>query len=113
MSWAETVAEALTYAPERLDAVAADALGAPWRAALGISEPSSRLEEALRLMCRIAVRDDAAGESDLETLVRLVLGLVADQRQTRSRQYDARGFSANGARPRHATWPPSSVSSAR
>ena len=45
MSWAETVAEALTYAPERLDAVAADALGAPWRAALGISEPSSRLEE--------------------------------------------------------------------
>jgi hypothetical protein len=47
-AWAQSMAEALTQAPERAAAVVADArAGAPWRAMLGLAEPSSRLVEAI------------------------------------------------------------------
>jgi hypothetical protein len=46
--WAQALAEAVAYAPERVDALLADArAGAPWRAALRIAQPSQRLSEAM------------------------------------------------------------------
>jgi hypothetical protein len=48
MSWAEAVADALAFAPERLDALPRAALaGAPWRSLLGIPEPSLELDRAI------------------------------------------------------------------
>jgi len=50
-SWAEAIAEVLSDAPERAQAVLADPLpGAPWRAALGIEEPSQPLSSAIDSM---------------------------------------------------------------
>jgi hypothetical protein len=50
-AWAEGVAEVLAYAPERAEALLAEAAEeAPWRAALGVPELSRRLGEALRAM---------------------------------------------------------------
>src|SRR5262249_45355503 len=41
--WAQTLAETLAFGPERVSELLADArAGAPWRAALGIVEPSAR-----------------------------------------------------------------------
>jgi hypothetical protein len=46
--WAEALAEALAHTPARAAAVLADARpGAPWRAELGIPEPSAPLSEAI------------------------------------------------------------------
>src|SRR5262249_13202427 len=57
--WAEAVAEALAYAPSRIPAVLADAAAdSPWRATLGLDEPSEPLRRAIRLMDD-AVRDTA------------------------------------------------------
>jgi hypothetical protein len=48
-SWAQAAAEALAFAPERLGAVIADAqAGAPWRAELGIRQPSTPLQHSIR-----------------------------------------------------------------
>jgi hypothetical protein len=50
-TWAQAAAEALTFAPERIGAVAADArAGAPWRAELGIRQPSSPLQHRISSM---------------------------------------------------------------
>jgi len=50
-TWAQAAAEALTFAPERIEALAADArAGAPWRAELGIRQPSSALQHSLSSM---------------------------------------------------------------
>ena len=47
-SWAQAAAEARAFAPERTAAVTADAqAGRPWRAELGICEPSSSLQHSL------------------------------------------------------------------
>ena len=52
--WAQSMAESLTYAPECAPALLADArAGAPWRAMLGLAEPSSRLLEAIDSMGRV------------------------------------------------------------
>jgi hypothetical protein len=46
--WAEAVAEAVDHVPERLAEVLAEARpGAPWRAELGLPEPSERLADAI------------------------------------------------------------------
>ena len=48
------MAESLTYAPECAPALLADArAGAPWRAMLGLAEPSSRLLEAIDSLGRV------------------------------------------------------------
>jgi hypothetical protein len=49
--WAQALAEALAYAPECIEPLLADANpGAPWRAALRISEPSQQLSKAIRFL---------------------------------------------------------------
>jgi hypothetical protein len=59
-SWAEAAAEALAFAPERIEAVTADAqAGAPWRAELRICEPSPPLSHAINDIFH-AVRTAAA-----------------------------------------------------
>jgi hypothetical protein len=102
ISWAEAVAEALACAPERVEAAlaAADAR-APWRAALGIEEPSERLSRAIGWMSRavqtataangdtpldallLAVRDGQPGEPGPESLARRALEAALEQRRAR------------------------------
>ena len=54
--WAQALAEALTYAPECVDVLLANAqAGAPWRDAFQIPEPSAQLSQAI-LFLRRAVR---------------------------------------------------------
>src|SRR5262249_16717945 len=51
--WAQALAEALAYAPERVDVLLANAqAGAPWRDAFQVSEPSPQLSQAIRFMRR-------------------------------------------------------------
>jgi hypothetical protein len=55
-SWAEAIAEAVAYAPEYLEAVLADPRpDAPWRAQLGLPDPSPKLAGAIETVER-AVR---------------------------------------------------------
>ena len=70
-SWAEAVAEALTFAPGRVEAVAADAqAGAPWRAGLRIREPSPSLSRAINGMAQAARAAAAAGDPPLDAILR-------------------------------------------
>ena len=102
-SWAEALAEALAFAPKRIEAVQADAhAGASWRAELRIPEPSPQLNCAISGMAG-AVRTAAATGSKplldalrrasdeshpdapaLDRLVRAVLRSALEQRQTGS-----------------------------
>jgi hypothetical protein len=101
-SWAEAIAEVLAYVPERAQAVLADALpDAPWRAALGIAEPSRPLSRAIDSMqtpvrSAIAAADEPTlsgvllaavargpGEHELDALARRVLQSALEQRQVR------------------------------
>jgi hypothetical protein len=101
-AWAEAVAEALAHAPERLEAVLAQArTGVPWRDKLALPQPSSRLSQAIDAMGE-AVRaatsadgttsfdallavaaDDQRDENGLDRLVRRVLLSMLEQRRTR------------------------------
>ena len=101
-SWAEAAADALVFAPERIEAVPAAAqAGASWRAGLRIPEPSPSLDYAISSMTR-AIRPAAAvgsgppldellhrigdsqpGEPALDRLARAVLQSVLEQRQAR------------------------------
>ena len=64
-SWTQAAAEALTFAPERIRAVIADTrAGAPWRAELGIREPSLPLQHSISGTFR-AVYQSAAASSGL------------------------------------------------
>ena len=105
-AWAEALAEALTLAPQQLDAVLADARdGTRWRAALGLPEPSAELVHALDVIERIlraapaaagapppdavlaAAQNPAPDEPGLERLARRVLRAAVEQivtRQTRA-----------------------------
>ena len=66
--WAEAVAEALAYAPSRVATVLSDAAaGAPWRATLGLDEPSDLLRRAIQLMADV-VRDIAATSDHLDAI---------------------------------------------
>jgi hypothetical protein len=100
--WAEAVAEALTYAPERVESLLADAhAGAPWRAELRIAEPSQQLSEAIHFIGRavgavtpaggaptfdallMSSREDRADEPGLDRLARRVLRSRLEQLRTR------------------------------
>jgi hypothetical protein len=100
-SWAEAVAEALTFAPEQVDAALADAdQRAPWRVVLGIAKPSEQLSQAIGFMSRVVrsatatggdpaaeallleLRDGQQGEPGIERLAHRVLRSVLEQRQT-------------------------------
>jgi hypothetical protein len=101
-SWAEALAEALTFAPERIEAVRANAhAGAAWRTALEIAEPTPRIEQAFESIDEAvrtasgsgsnlgldvllpAVPDGQPGDSALDRLARRVLRSVLEQRQAR------------------------------
>jgi hypothetical protein len=100
--WAEAVAEAAAYDPERIGAVLADAHGhSRWRTALGVPEPSRRLREAFKLLehqaravgpasdewrldeLLAATSDARPGERKTERLVRRVLLATLEERRTR------------------------------
>ena len=130
-SWAEAVAEALATAPERVDAVLADPQpNAPWRTALGITEPSLRLSQAIDSMrthvraakaaggepsidaVLVTVRDGQSGEEGVDRLARRVLRYALEQRITRqatlrderfasSSWPDILGLHPTAAHPRH------------
>ena len=69
-SWTQAADEALTFAPERIRAVIADTrAGAPWRAELGIREPSLPLQHSISGTFR-AVYQGAAASSGLPPRVR-------------------------------------------
>jgi hypothetical protein len=90
--WAQALSEALAHAPERVEALLADArAGAPWRVALGIAEPTRALCEAICFIGRVVraaapvggaptldalhvwCLEDRPGEPGIDRLVRRVL----------------------------------------
>lgn len=105
-AWAEGVSEAAAYAPERVNAVLADAQeGATWRAAFGLPQPSPRLRDAMESLGRTvraaavppgtplfdgmltALSKDPPDEGRLDGLVRHTLLAMLEERGTRqSRQ---------------------------
>ena len=110
-SWAEALSEALTFAPEHVEAISTNAhSGARWRARLGISEPSPRLDQAIdsihqalgttTLADRVpapdavlaAIQDTGPGERRLDRLARRVLRSAIEQRQTRKALCDRSPF---------------------
>jgi hypothetical protein len=98
-TWAEAMADALAFAPERVEAVSAQArAGAAWRATLRLPEPSARLDQAIAELCQTVqaarVRDDEQpldaviravyqDSSSLDNPVRQVLRAAVEQRETR------------------------------
>jgi hypothetical protein len=113
-SWSEALAEALACTPERVEpALAAASARAPWRAALGIAEPSARLSEAIDCVARtvrtptdsdqplesllLALSDGPQGEPGLERLVHRVLRSALEQRLTRQAKHGG-SFPADLAR---------------
>jgi hypothetical protein len=106
-SWAEAIAEVLTFAPERAAAASANAhAGAPWRAEVGIPEPSPQLDRALDLidetlrtatdgnplltadMVLAAIPADPPGERCLDRLARQILRSALEQWQSRKALWD-------------------------
>ena len=97
------MAEAAAYAPERIDAVLADAhADATWRAEFGLPQPSPRLADAMESLGRVvraatdvppgtprcdemltAVGNDHPGEGKLDRLVRRSLLAMLEERATR------------------------------
>jgi hypothetical protein len=101
-AWAEGVSEAAAYAPQRVDALLAEAhRTAAWRAELGLAEPAPRLSDALESLTRlvagntapagaplfdallIEAGEDRPGEGTLDRLARLVLLSMLEERATR------------------------------
>jgi hypothetical protein len=70
-TWAEGVSEAAAYAPERIDALLAEACaGASWRAGLGLPEPSPRLADAIESLGRtVRAAESRAGTSLFDNLL--------------------------------------------
>ena len=101
-SFAQAVAEGVACAPDRVEDVMADAHGgAPWRADLGIAEPSPRLSEAFQFVTQavkgaassdgslsldalLAEVTDQVGEEGLDRLARRVLRSTLEQRRFRT-----------------------------
>src|SRR5262249_15445204 len=69
--WAQSLAEALALAPERVPALLVDARGeSGWRGALGVAEPRERLLEAFEIMTEIAqTAEPRDGRAALETVL--------------------------------------------
>jgi len=101
-AWAEAVAEILAYAPERLEAVLAEArTDVSWRDKLELPHPSTRLSQSIDAMGEVVraatsadgatnfdavlavVADDPSDEDGLDCLVRHVLLSMLEQRRTR------------------------------
>jgi hypothetical protein len=101
-AWAEAVVEAVSLAPERTgDVLAEGGCGAPWRAAMGLPEPSAQLGAAIEAMQQtvgaldvvhgeltsdalLAAADhDPPDEDPLNGLVRRVLLTMLEARRTR------------------------------
>ena len=101
-AWAEAVVEAVSYAPDRTaEVLAAGRRGAPWRAAMGLPEPSARLGAAIKSMQHVvgeldvgdgdttsdallaAAAQDPSDEDSLDGLVRRVLLAMLEERRTR------------------------------
>jgi hypothetical protein len=101
-SWAQSLAEAVAYAPERVEVLLADAhAGAPWRSEFGIAEPSPQLSEALYSVGRAvqavtpsggtptldallsSCREDRPEDPGLYRLVRRVLRSTLEQLRRR------------------------------
>jgi hypothetical protein len=99
--WAEAAADALAFAPERIQAVTADARpGAPWRAGLRLAEPSPPLSDATHSMLSAvraatakggkpppdallaAIRDSQPAEPGTDTVDRLILRAALQRRRT-------------------------------
>jgi hypothetical protein len=100
--WAEGVAEALAYTPDRALALLADAYpGGGWRGELGMEDPSSRIIEALESLSQVvmaatpegqrptfdavlaAAREDRPDEAAFDSLTRRVLRSTLEQLRTR------------------------------
>jgi hypothetical protein len=101
-AWAEGVSEAAAHAPERIDALLAEArAGTSWRSAFSVPEPSSRLAEAMASLgrtvlvaaappglsvfdgMRAALSTPRPGETRLDGLVRQTLLAMLEKRATR------------------------------
>jgi hypothetical protein len=103
-SFAQALAEAVACAPDRVEDVLADApAGAPWRAELGIAEPSTALCEAFAAITRaarevpptessptldafISALGSARDEEGIDRLARKVLRSALEQRRFRARE---------------------------
>ena len=99
--WAEALAEMLAFAPERAEALMAEAHpDASWRAVFGSAAPSRPLGQAIESLARTvrgdvpdtvatfdavlsSSRADGPGESSLDRLARRVLQSALEQRLTR------------------------------
>jgi hypothetical protein len=107
-SFAQALAEAVDSAPDRVEDVLADApAGAPWRAELGIVEPSTALGEAFAAITRatrevpptegaptldalISALDSARDQEGIDRLARTVLRSALEQRRFRTRETASR-----------------------
>ena len=122
--WAQAVAEAVAYAPERVESVLANAESdAPWRTALGIDRPSKPLCKAMAMIGRAVrrfysleepttlqrlhawCREGRSSECGLETLVRRVLGSTLEPFLTRRAEERDRSGPSTGASRRPAVGP--------
>ena len=100
--WAEAVAEALAYGPDRTAAVLSNARpDAPWRPAIGLVQPTARLANAIASLHRFVVanatpngsctydsvltaaRHEVPDEKPLDRMVRHALLSMLEERQTR------------------------------
>ena len=100
--WAEGVAEALAYTPERTQDLIADAgAGASWRDAYGLADPSVRVTDAIRSIGQmltavtpasgppsfdallVATQESRPDELPLDRLVRRILRSALEQLRTR------------------------------
>ena len=96
------MAQTLAHAPERMPALLADARpGAPWRSALGIADPSPKLNEAIASLSAViegatpadgppsfdavlaASRETRVGEQPLDEIVRSALRATLEQLRSR------------------------------
>jgi hypothetical protein len=110
--WAEAVAEALAHAPERTTDVLANASsGAPWRTAIGLTQPAPRLSEAIESLRRFVMASATAdgpptydallaaacrsqpAEQPIDGMVRRVLLSMLEERYTRRPTQQTQGHS--------------------
>jgi hypothetical protein len=106
-AWAEALAEGLTVAPDRVEALPSHAhAGASWRAGLGLADPPPMLDRAMGLIDEVvgaataadgfptpdavlaALGDRWPSQSALERLANRVLRTAIEQRQVRQTVYE-------------------------
>ena len=100
--WAQALSEALVYDPDCVERLLADAQGkTPWRAELGLSEPSPQLSQAIYFVSKTvgaiasqngnftldglytSLLEDRLAEDALDRLARRVLRSALEQVRTR------------------------------